>query len=92
MNQQKLAKEITNFITGVPKDKINQIIDCIGLIITIQVKKNRKVKINKLGTFCLKEVKKSKFFDFRNKKIAEKPAYKTIKLKASTSIKQNLNS
>jgi len=91
MNQQKLAKEITNFITGVPKDKINQIIDCIGLIITIQVKENRKVKINKLGTFCLKKVKAKKIFNINTKIIGKTAEYKTIKLQVSTTTKQSLN-
>jgi len=88
MNKSDIVLKITKNFSEISSNKIEEILNQLISIITESVKENEKVKISGLGTFILKEMKER---PGRNPQTKEKmivPAYKTVKFKASETLKK----
>jgi len=88
MNTKELAKEIQSRTQEIPMSQIEKIIGILVETITNKIKENEKVKIQGLGIFLLKERAERQGINPQTKEKLTIPACKTVKFKASSTIKQ----
>lgn len=88
MTKWELADLISTEFEGISLHKAEKIINFSIDIITNVVKKGKPVKIAGLGTFTLKKVKSRAGSNPRTKERITIPAYKTVKFKASDTLKK----
>lgn len=88
MNKQDIITKITTDLIELPRSKIETILEMLIKIITESVKENEKIKISGLGTFSLKEMKERPGINPQTKEKMIVPAYKTVKFKASETLKK----
>lgn len=88
MTKQDVVIELVKVFTDIPTSKIEAILNQLVKIITEEVKKKEPVKISGLGTFLLKEMKERPGFNPQTRVKMTIPAYKTVKFKASETLKK----
>lgn len=88
MTKQDIVSYLVKIFTDIPAAKIEAIINELIKAITEAVKQNEKVKISGLGTFMMKEMKERPGVNPQTKEKMIIAAYKTVKFKASETLKK----